>query len=49
MVIQRLLTYVIATVWLVNGLYCKILNGVPRHQEIVCRILGFQYSALLTK
>jgi hypothetical protein len=49
MMIQRLLTYCIATVWLVNGLYCKLLNGVPRHQEIVGRILGFQYSALLTK
>lgn len=47
--IQRLLTYVIAIVWLVNGLYCKLLNGVPRHQEIVGRILGAQYSALLTK
>jgi hypothetical protein len=47
--IQRLLTYVIALVWLVNGLYCKLLNGVPRHQEIVGWILGTQHSALLTK
>ena len=47
--IQRLLTYGIATVWLINGIYCKILNGVPRHQEIVSRILGVDYSAFLTK
>lgn len=47
--IQRLLTFGIAMVWLVNGLYCKLLNGVPRHQEIVGRILGTQHSILFTK
>lgn len=47
--IQRLLTYGIAIVWLVNGLYCKLLNGVPRHQEIVGWILGTQHSTLLKK
>lgn len=26
-------------VWLVNGLFCKILDYVPRHQEIVQKIL----------
>ena len=39
-----LLTYFIALVWLVNGLYCKVLNGVPRHQEIVAEILGNAYA-----
>lgn len=29
----------IALVWLVNGLFCKVLNLVPRHQEIVSKIL----------
>ncbi|WP_442915969.1 DoxX-like family protein [Leptospira sp. GIMC2001] len=25
---------------MINGVYCKICNFVPRHQEIVSRILG---------
>jgi len=32
--------YFTALVWLINGLFCKVLNLVPRHQEIVARILG---------
>ena len=39
----------IAVVWLVNGLVCKILNLVPRHQEIVGRILGTDYAAPFTR
>jgi len=39
----------IALVWLVNGLFCKLLNMVPRHQEIVRRILGSDHAFLLTK
>jgi DoxX-like family len=46
--IYKILTYCIATVWMANGLFCKILNLVPRHQEIVARILGDDYSRLLT-
>ncbi len=38
----------LATVWLINGLYCKVLNGVPRHAEIVATILGKTYAAPLT-
>ncbi len=38
--LHQLLTYAIASVWLVNGLFCKVLNWVPRHQFIVARILG---------
>jgi hypothetical protein len=34
---------------LVNGLFCKILNLVPRHQEIVSRILGEEHAAFFTK
>jgi hypothetical protein len=33
----------------VNGLFCKVLNLVPRHQEIVARILGNDYAAIFTK
>lgn len=46
---RHILTTFICLVWLVNGLFCKVLNLVPRHQEIVARILGEQYSWLFTK
>jgi len=46
---NQLLNYIIATVWIVNGLFCKVLNLVPRHQEIVARILGNDHARLLTK
>ena len=46
--IHKILTYFIATVWVANGLFCKVLNLVPRHQEIVARILGNDHSRLLT-
>jgi hypothetical protein len=48
-IITSALTIGIALVWLVNGLYCKLLNLVPRHQQIVARILGEEYAALITK
>src|SRR5688500_2938781 len=40
--------YFIACVWLVNGLFCKVLNYVPRHEEIVAGILGDEYARPLT-
>ncbi len=43
------ITYLIAIVWLANGLFCKIFNLVPRHQEIVARILGDDYAFIFTK
>ena len=46
--VHKILTYFIATVWIANGLFCKVLNLVPRHQEIVARILGNEHSRLLT-
>lgn len=42
-------TYFISLVWLISGLFCKLLNLVPRHQQIVARILGDEYAALLTR
>ena len=39
--IHRLVTAFIALVWIVNGFFCKLLNMVPRHEEIVYRILSF--------
>jgi uncharacterized membrane protein YphA (DoxX/SURF4 family) len=38
-----------AAVWVVNGLWAKLLDGVPRHREIVARILGDDHSLLLTR
>ncbi len=38
--LHSLLTYFIAAVWVSNGLFCKVLNLVPRHQQIVAAILG---------
>jgi uncharacterized membrane protein YphA (DoxX/SURF4 family) len=46
--IHRILTYLISFVWLANGLICKVLNLVPRHEQIVSRILGNDHSQLLT-
>ena len=46
--IYKILTYCIATVWITNGLFCKVLNLVPRHEQIVARILGDDHSRLLT-
>jgi len=43
-----LISYFIALVWFANGLICKVLNLVPRHQEIVGQILGKTYAHPLT-
>ena len=43
-----LLNYLIAAVWLGNGLFCKVLNLVPRHQQIVTRILGEEHARFFT-
>jgi hypothetical protein len=46
--IQNLLTYTIAGIWVINGFFCKVLHLVPRHEQIVARILGTPYSRSLT-
>jgi len=38
----------IGLVWLINGLICKVLMLVPRHNEIVSKILGEKHALLLT-
>lgn len=45
---HKLLTYFIAIVWFANGFFCKVLNLVPRHQQIVARILGNDNARFLT-
>ncbi len=49
MIIHRVLTYLIAIVWFINGLFAKVLNLVPRHEQIVARVLGDDYSSLIIK
>jgi hypothetical protein len=46
--IHIILIYLIAAVWLVNGLFCKVLNLVPRHEQIVARILGPGHAHMFT-
>ncbi|MCB0478997.1 MAG: DoxX-like family protein [Crocinitomicaceae bacterium] len=46
--LHKVLILLISTVWLLNGLFCKVLNLVPRHEQIVARILGRDYSRPLT-
>jgi len=46
--IQIWLNYFIGIVWIVNGLFCKVLDLVPRHQEIVARILNVDHPRSLT-
>ncbi|WKK76635.1 DoxX-like family protein [Marivirga salinae] len=46
--LHKTLTFLIALVWLINGLVCKVLNFVPRHEQIVARILGDENSRLFT-
>ena len=46
--VQISLTWFIGMVWLINGLFCKVLNLVPRHQEIVGRILNIDHPRFLT-
>ncbi len=40
--------YSIAAVWMINGLFCKVLNLVPRHEAIVSRILHASNARPLT-
>lgn len=43
--INKTLNIIIAIVWIVNGLFCKVLNLVPRHREIVGEILNLDKSS----
>lgn len=47
--LKIIFTVLLSLVWLINGLFCKVLNMVPRHQLIVERILGADNGFLFTK
>lgn len=42
------LIYFTACIWFTNGLICKVLNFVPRHEAIVATILGDSFSRQIT-
>lgn len=46
--IQRCIDVLLAAVWVVMGLYCKLLGMVPRHEAIVGEILGVDTATWLT-
>lgn len=43
-----LISGAVALVWLINGLYCKVLGFTPRHELIVSEILGSHQAHILT-
>ena len=47
--LHKTITYLIALIWFTNGLICKVLGLVPRHQAIVAQILGAEHAYLFTK
>jgi len=47
-IIYKWINFFIAVIWLINGLFCKVLDLVPRHQEIVERILKMENARSLT-
>ncbi len=44
--LKTIFTIGIVLVWFVNGFFCKLLNLVPRHQQIVAQILGEEFLHL---
>lgn len=46
--LYTILNIFIATVWFANGLLCKIMNLVPRHEAIVSNILAIESPRMLT-
>ncbi|MGY6648541.1 DoxX-like family protein [Wenyingzhuangia sp. IMCC45574] len=45
---KQINNYFIASIWILNGLFCKIFNLVPRHSQIVKKILGYEHFLTLT-
>jgi DoxX-like family len=47
--VHKLINYLIAAIWLINGLFCKLMGMLPRHELIVSMILGDQHATMMTK
>src|SRR6476619_7359533 len=48
-ILETVSQILIGGVWLFHGLYSKILNGIPRHQLIVGKVLGEKCARPATK
>jgi hypothetical protein len=46
---RRIYATLFGLVWGVNGLICKVLDIVPRHRQIVGRILSEEHALALTR
>jgi len=46
--LHKVLNITIAIIWFINGLVCKVLNIVPRHEQIVGAILGSTHARMFT-
>lgn len=46
--IYAVLTFCITMIWLINGLWCKVLGFVPRHQDIIANILSPSHARVFT-
>lgn len=38
----------LGAVWVFHGLWSKLLGGIPRHREIVARVVGQDWADLVT-
>lgn len=47
--IHEILTFLIALVWFINGLFAKVLGFVPRHEQIVARFFGADFAGIIVK
>jgi hypothetical protein len=45
---HKVLNILISIIWVANGLLCKVLNLVPRHQQIVGSLLGEKHARAIT-
>lgn len=46
--IHEILNFLFAATWLGNGLFCKVFNLAPRHQQIVETILNLRDGRTIT-
>ncbi len=46
--ILKVFRWGVASVWLFHGLFSKVLHGIPRHQQIVARVVGNDLAAATT-
>ncbi|MBX2907309.1 MAG: hypothetical protein KF744_14790 [Taibaiella sp.] len=47
--LANIIRLLVAGIWLTNGIYCKLLMQVPRHRDIVARILGADHADVITR